>query len=386
MKPEWKKKITLAFWIFSGILMTALSVSTALQQIGKTSVLSPSETVSQSKVTILEKSAADPETQNQTSTIPSPKKAIKKTVPKVTILFVGDIMLGRGVETYRKKYGEDYPFEKISSFLETFDIVFANLEGPIVTNHRKTPDWNTNFSFDSSVAKLLKKHSINIVSLANNHTLDRGAQGFEDTRKYLSEVGIESMGHPKEAREQYVLSKNINGLKMVFLGFQTVIGKWPEEEAYNFVEKEAQDKDSFIIVTMHFGTEYQGKANKTQEKIAHEFIDRGADLIIGHHPHVVQNIEKYQDRLIVYSLGNFIFDQWFSKETQEGLGVELELKEETANYHLYPFKSKKSQVERMEANEAALWLKELATRSDSIAAEVETGIIETRWNKKAPNH
>lgn len=348
--------------------MTALSLNMVLQENGKTNVL----------VSELEKPVASPKQENQTPP-PVSQKTIKKPVPKVHILFVGDIMLGRGVETYRKKYGEDYPFEKISPFLETFDITFANLEGPIVTNHRKTPDWNTNFSFDSSVAKLLQKHHIDIVSLANNHTLDRGAQGFEDTRKYLSDVGIESIGHPKEANEQYVLSKNMNGLKIILLGFQTIIGKWPEEEGYNLVEKEAQDKDAFVIVTMHFGTEYQGKANKTQEKIAHEFIDRGADLIIGHHPHVVQNIEKYQDRLIVYSLGNFIFDQWFSKETQEGLGVELELKEETANYHLYPFKSKKSQVERMEANEAALWLKTLATRSDSIASEVESGIIETEW-------
>ena len=143
-------------------------------------------------------------------------------------------------------------------------------------------------------------------------------------------------------------------------------------------------------MSVHWGQEYQIKSSVFQQKLARKIIDSGADLIIGHHPHVVQEIEIYNNKLIFYSLGNFVFDQYFSEQTQQGLAVALEIYPVRNNdsnrvnpnkniYKLFPIQSKLSQPFLMEQNQAEKFLEKLSKRSSKdLTEEIKKGVIEIR--------
>ena len=160
--------------------------------------------------------------------------------------------------------------------------------------------------------------------------------------------------------------------------------------------KEARNSNpkKFLILILHWGEEYQLKILDSQQELAHKLIDAGADLIIGSHPHVVQEIEQYksprqkinsggESNLIFYSLGNFIFDQYFSQETQEGLAVGLEIYPEKLIFRLFPIQSYLSQPFLMNQEEAKEFLKELALKSSlQLTEQIEKGIIEIDMNQE----
>ena len=134
-----------------------------------------------------------------------------------------------------------------------------------------------------------------------------------------------------------------------------------------------------IIINIHWGKEYQGKNNQAQQNLAHQIIDTGADLIIGHHSHVVQNIELYNDKLIFYSLGNFIFDQYFSKEVQQSIAIGVEINSSNEIYHLFPINSQLSQPFLMSQQEADLFLADLASKSTAnLSEQIKKGTINIR--------
>ncbi len=255
----------------------------------------------------------------------------------VRMIVVGDIMLGRNVEAKMKKNGVDYPFEQVRDWFRSADLVFANLEGPIPARHIPTVTGSTNFSFVSSTPDILRRNGVSVVSMANNHALDKGAAAYRRTKEVLEAAGIAAVGHPNEYTEDLAVTKVIRGQKFVFVAFSEAVNqKFDKKKAIKLVRSASEDQTAFIVVSIHWGDEYQTQANKKQVRLAHEFVDAGVDLIIGHHPHVVQNHEVYHDRLILYSLGNFIFDQYFSEETQRGLAVELEIGEREVEATLIP--------------------------------------------------
>ena len=301
--------------------------------------------------------------------------------PPVTIFAGGDIMLGRYVETLMNRNGDDYAFSAIKSHLQNFDIVMANLEGPIMTNHRQTADFTTNFSFKPETANTLKRNGINLVTIANNHLLDKGPMGYTQTQEYLDQAGIAHFGHPKQVDDQYVLYKEINGYQLAFLGFHNATTSLDNEKVIAQIKKiETDDTVDLIIVNIHWGIEYKPINNVAQQQLAHQMIDAGADAIIGHHPHVVQNIEVYKDKAIFYSLGNLVFDQYFSKETQEGLTLKIKISDSAIDYELVPVSIVKSQPQIMSPEETIIWLKDLALRSDStLAGQLERGIITLQY-------
>ena len=132
-------------------------------------------------------------------------------------------------------------------------------------------------------------------------------------------------------------------------------------------------------MSVHWGQEYQIKSSVFQQKLARKIIDSGADLIIGHHPHVVQEIEIYNNKLIFYSLGNFVFDQYFSEQTQQGLAVRLEINENKLVFQLFPIQSKLSQPFLMEQNQAEKFLEKLSERlSEDLVEEIKRGVIEIK--------
>lgn len=304
------------------------------------------------------------------------KEKIKETEAK-TILFVGDIMLGRGVEYLMRKNSVLYPFEKIGQFLKGIDIVVGNLEGPIVENPPKFNPKTLRFAFSPNVINGLSFANFNLLSLANNHTFDVGESGFEQTKSFLTKANINFVGHPIKCDKDVFFAKD----DILFLAFnKTFPFNCSNEEIAEIVKntKNAHPK-KFLVVILHWGEEYQPKSSVFQQKLAHQIIDAGADLIIGAHPHVVQEIEEYRGKLIFYSLGNFIFDQYFSKETQQSLAVGLELYPEEIIYRLFPIESYLSQPFLMEKEKANEFLEKLAKKSSpQLFEQIRNGIIESR--------
>jgi poly-gamma-glutamate synthesis protein (capsule biosynthesis protein) len=305
-----------------------------------------------------------------------PVSSSQSAAEPVTLLAVGDIMLGRNVETLMGEFGADYPFAKVHSLLSGSDMTLGNLEGPIVEDHMHTPNLSFQFSFSPSVAPVLKSEHISIVSLANNHTFNYGEQGFEDTEKILDQSGVAHFGNPNTYSDSYVARKTVNGQPFIFVGFDTVDIPFDPTAADSFVKGIARTPGDFLIVMPHGGIEYSLHSNEFQESFYRSLIDSGADVVIGAHPHVVEEIEEYHGHLIFYSLGNFIFDQYFSKEVQQELSVQLAISSSSVQYNLLPLLSVQSQPALMSGSAKAAFLADVAsTSSHSIQQSIENGSI-----------
>lgn len=258
----------------------------------------------------------------------------KKKEPVITkVYFVGDIMLARGVESsVNKNFDGDFSnlFKNVPELKEA-DILFGNLEGPISDKGNNVGSIYS-FRFNPLVLPALKEMDFNVLSFANNHVGDWNVKAFDDTLVNLKENNILVTGageNSEKAREPAIIEKN--GIRFGFLGFSDVGPNWLEAKEnssgillasdpnYESIITEAKEKCDYLIVSIHFGEEYKPIRNNRQEILAHSAVDAGADFIIGHHPHVIQDMEHYQDKPIIYSLGNFIFDQHFSKETMRGM-------------------------------------------------------------------
>jgi poly-gamma-glutamate synthesis protein (capsule biosynthesis protein) len=239
---------------------------------------------------------------------------------EIVINAVGDVMLAdRWAATIRKK-GYDYPFRRITAELKTGDITIANLESPIARGGREFTDKKFRFRAEQEVAGALKKSGINLVTLANNHTMDFGGQALVETMKNLESVGIAWIGageNLSDARKMALYT--IKGKKIAFLGYSLTQpveffagrnrpGTAPGFEKI-FVEdiSRARQQADYVIVSFHWGTEGKSEIQPYQRTIAHKAIDAGADVIIGHHPHVLRGIERYKTGIVFYSLGNFAF-------------------------------------------------------------------------------
>jgi len=257
----------------------------------------------------------------------------------VTLTFGGDIMLDRGVKnSVNKNFKGDYSalFEKLG-ILKKSDIVFANLEGPASDIGKDVRNLYS-FRMDPSAIPAFKGAGLSIISVANNHVGDWGREAYADTLAHLKENEILYTGggvNALEAEQPTVIEKY--GIKIGYLGFSDVGPNWMEaneEKAglllannprFDEIVKNASTKVDYLVVSFHFGEEYQTKHNARQEYLAHKAIDDGAKIIIGTHPHVIEDTEVYKNGFIAYSLGNFIFDQSFSKNTMEGMLLEIKL-------------------------------------------------------------
>ena len=291
-----------------------------------------------------------------------------------TILFTGDIMLDRGVEYLINKNSVYYPFEKINQFLRGIDIIAGNLEGPIVENPPNFSDESLKFAFSPETIEGLSFANFNLFSLANNHTFNMNKAGLEETKVFLTKASINFVGHPIECDKDFLFEKD----NVVFLAFnKTFFFNCSDKEIIELVsETRSHNPDKFLVVIFHWGEEYQSKSSIAQQKLAHQIVDAGADLIIGSHPHVVQEVEEYKEKLIFYSLGNFIFDQYFSKKTQQGLAMGLEIYPEKLVFRLFPIESYFSQPFLMEKVEAVEFLDELAQKSSlQLFDGIRDGII-----------
>jgi len=261
-------------------------------------------------------------------------------LPPIKLAFVGDIMLDRGVKySVNKNFSSDYGelFSKVKDQLVGYDLLFGNLEGPVSD---KGNDGGNLYSFrmNPKVIPVLKEAGFDIVSVANNHIFNWGQKAFEDTLVRLSAEQISYVGGGftgTEAYQEKIL--DVKGVKIAFLAFSEFkdgavtststkagIALISDVEIRNSVSRARSEAD-LVIVSFHFGDEYELEPNKAQKKHAELSMDSGADLVIGSHPHVVQKVGQYKNAYITYSLGNFIFDQNFSPETMQGGLLEVEV-------------------------------------------------------------
>lgn len=273
----------------------------------------------------------------------------------INMLFLGDTMFGRSVESL-SKLNINYPFEKIkdNDIFKNKDIIYTNLEGPIMDPNIKTKNGSTIFSFPKYSVDVLKNNNINLVSLSNNHLQDYGLNGYKQTKKFLEESDINFFGDYYNQEHNIFFKKNINGKDFIFFGINMINFDFEKDLTENkkyiidIIEKTKQENpDTFFIAFPHWGNEYKIKSNSIQQDFAYELIDNGVDLIIGTHPHVTQEYEVYNNKYIFYSLGNFIFDQYFSEETQESIAIKLKTKNQKLKneyeIEIIPLKSINSQ-------------------------------------------
>jgi poly-gamma-glutamate synthesis protein (capsule biosynthesis protein) len=272
------------------------------------------------------------------------KSVVSSQKQSITLTFVGDIMLDRNVWAKIQSSGNNnYPFAKIGTLFSGSDKNIANLEGPLTSRgtHAVTGG-SLLFSFDPKLKESLKQAGLNIVSLANNHTYNQGSIGLADTKSNLDDVQIKYFGNPKTVSDTSVDIEQIGDWKIALIGWNTIEVTDPDEQGMIDLIKKTRPSVDKIIIVPHWGVEYQPQT-KTEIAYAHDLIDAGADIIIGGHPHVVQGTEIYNNKPIVYSLGNFVFDQYFSDETQQGLGIKLHLSGQSTTLDLIPLDLRDSQ-------------------------------------------
>lgn len=257
---------------------------------------------------------------------------------ELNLLFVGDAMFDRYIRKEINKYNSAEFF--VNNFLtnlsrenQKYDYVIANLEGPITENKSKTLKEDGTFgkdlifTFPPVTTQILNLLNIQVVSLANNHEDNFYNQGFQDTKNFLQKANINYFGNPYndtlgEKISNIVCEKNIC---IAYIGYNQFTKYSDPEIVVKEIQKLKEDsKVDFIVVFAHFGEEYKLKANPTQINSAHKWITAGADLVIGTHPHVIQEKEIYKGKYIYYSLGNYIFDQWFDEDVSKGLGLNFE--------------------------------------------------------------
>ncbi len=302
-------------------------------------------------------------------------------VTKTTkLLFMGDMMFDRQVAV-RMRLAKTffYPFEKIcqikNCFFDDWDFTIANLEGPI-TAKRLPPVKEIDFVFDPKIIPILKQVGLDAVSLANNHALDQGRIGFLETHQSLKSAGIPFFGD--EMMDDSFASTAIlekNNRRFALIGFNITDNLLDEKAAKESVEKAAAMAD-FTIIFIHWGQEYQAKPKASQVSLAHKLLDWGADAIIGSHSHWMQSVEIYDGKPVIYSLGNFIFDQDWSAETNYGLMVGLTFDDSLDQVEILPVKIDKSQPTLLIGSKRQARLDRLAEISDKkLAEQIKSGVM-----------
>ena len=271
----------------------------------------------------------------------------------VSIAVTGDVMFARNMEGVLSS--DSSPFAGVSNVTSNVDLLIINFENA-ATNSENAVKGDVPLKCDPKYVPLAKTNNRTIATLANNHVCDYGFTGMRDTIKYLKDAGITPMGAGENASDAHKsVTQNINNRDITVLNYMDsnnfaeydyqslpyANDSSPGYSAYNSEDAKKQISEArangsdFIMVSMHFGNEYSMSPNTDQEKIAHELIDYGADIVVGAHPHVPQGVEMYKGKPICYSLGNFMFDLG-TESTLNDYMIKVELVNDTGVLTLYP--------------------------------------------------
>lgn len=253
---------------------------------------------------------------------------MEKPDHKVTFMAVGDIMLGDspvchgfGVNSMIQKYGPLHPFEHVSMVLREGDIVFGNLEVPVSRFDEKVDSFErVQFRGQPESIKGLVASGFDVVSVCSNHTMQHGKVALVEMVEHLNASGIEFVGvEDDEPNMKNLCILERQGVRFAFLAYNfrpqqyfldPPSWKTPSLELIKKETHSVADSVDHVIVSLHWGDEFVEYPSPKQVRMAHDLIDHGVTLVVGHHPHIVQGVEQYKDGLIAYSLGNFVFDMW----------------------------------------------------------------------------
>ena len=267
---------------------------------------------------------------------------------EIVINAVGDVMLAGRWAAQIRESGYASPFRAVAAELKNGDITIANLESPIACGGREFTGKKFRFRAEPEVAAALNSAGINLVTLANNHSMDFGGGALTETMNNLEGAGIAWIGAGENlAAARKAAFYTIKGRKIAFLGYSLTRpveffagrnrpGTAPAFEKI-FVEdiSRARQEADHVIVSFHWGTEGRSDTQPYQRAVAHKAIDAGADVIIGHHPHVLRGIERYKTGIVFYSLGNFAFASK-GRSTDTGAMVRLRFSDERREAELLP--------------------------------------------------
>lgn len=254
------------------------------------------------------------------------------------IVIVGDLMFTRGIDRVTSVYGMDAPMIKVAQWIKAADLAVANYEGTIAnpaTGERRSGPYR--FKAGPEAAQAIASAGFDLVSVANNHSQDWGPAALQNTVAYLQLAGVKTVGawsSFESAHQSRII--DLGDVRTVWLAYNYVGAaeqtEYPGNSGWSraWLKKDrllkqaarAKENGGIVFVYLHWGVEYADKPESWQALLARAAVDAGADLVVGHHPHVIQTIERYGDGLIAYSLGNFLFDQ---PERDSGLALWVRL-------------------------------------------------------------
>lgn len=286
--------------------------------------------------------------------------------PFLSIQFVGDVMLDRGVRSHIESQGADYPWKDVERFLQGAQLRVANLEGTISEDTSiATVEPPFRFTFAPEFVEAIKPF-VDVVSLANNHTRDRDVDGEIETRSWLDQLELPWFGGYATSEPVYRFGR------VSIIGYHQFGFHYPDLTP--IIEKEDRD-GQFVIVYTHWGEEYVAEPQDGQREIAMKMVEAGADLIIGSHPHVVQGIESINGVPVLYSLGNFVFDQ-VEPGTDVGMSATVLLYENDGMIYLSPVETLDGQPTPLSDEEAQIIFQIIASLStEDLAPHILTGTI-----------
>lgn len=302
---------------------------------------------------------------------------------------VGDVMLGGSAASEMAKLGYAYPFADVSEVLHSAQIVFANLEGPLTDVGEAELDKRYVFrSPPAKVAPALAAAGINVVSLANNHILDYGVEGLKSTLAALAAAGIRHAGAGfdlQQAREPAIMQAGGHTVALLaysltfpesfWAGAERAGAAFGHERYVRADVARARERADIVVVSFHWGREATTELREYQPRLAHAAIDAGATVVLGHHPHILQGIERYKDGIIFYSLGNFAFGS-YSRLAQRSVIAELYFEDaKLAQVRLIPLNVNNVEVvfqpRRLSADQAKEVIDQLHGLSTSLNTSIE---------------
>lgn len=256
----------------------------------------------------------------ESPSVPALNNSGTSSKQQITFVFVGDLMFDRHIRKMARLNGEDHILSCVSLLLQNADITVGNLEGPITNNVSVSEGSivgssnNFQFTFPLSTAPLLRRHGFDVVSLGNNHIGDFGTEGAEQTRASLDAAGVAHFGGL--TGNEPIHRASMYGTDLSFVAYNQFGGDAPTIVAERIQAEQAAGRT--VIVFAHWGEEYVPPTPRVRE-IARSFVAAGAALVIGAHPHVIQESEIIDGVPVYYSLGNFVFDQYWNQEVSAGL-------------------------------------------------------------------
>ena len=269
----------------------------------------------------------------------------QRKLSSVRILFTGDAMFDRTVRTKALKEGHSFLLSPLFATFKEHDVVLINVEGPItsfasLSQFTGVGDlFNTRFTFDPKVIEVLTGHGI-IAHLGNNHIWDFGPDGIAQTKQYLTRAEVPFFGDSNGSIPETEV-RDVNGMKIGFVSYNEFAGGSKARALASLTS--LSEKTDFQILYAHWGEEYQNTPTPAQVLLARQFVDAGADIVVGSHPHVVQVHENYKGSPIYYSLGNLVFDQYWEPAVRCGAMLSVEIADgEVTSEKLIPVRMEKT--------------------------------------------